>query len=344
MPAASSAAPFAAAGRSFSRRTWTSAWGASSWRIALARALRRLAIRLDLVHARPARRGGRRLDRRRAGSVRLRSVIDATPNTGRATQSPASRARPARRRTVRRDEDRPKDALSKSASRPGGALGMLDISRPLDDRTRPWPGDVGFSSRATASLSGGDPYETTASRWRRTSGPTRTRRPTCSRAERRSARCHPCLRRTGARRGLSGRGRDRPRRPAPQGDRRSTDPLPDAGQGVSFAPRGGAPGRRGAVLVGTDAARSTPPTPRTSPSTGRSSRGAWRSSRGCTSPTSGPRVTTASSPFRSRSSCSTPRPCERCSSDRQGEASPGTRSRRRDSTKGSRVYLSPSTT
>jgi len=35
------------------------------------------------------------------------------------------------------------------------------VSRPLDDATVPWPGDVPFSWRSTASLSEGSPFEST---------------------------------------------------------------------------------------------------------------------------------------------------------------------------------------
>lgn len=38
----------------------------------------------------------------------------------------------------------------------------MDISRPIGDATKPWPGDVGFSFRTTSSLAGGDPWESTA--------------------------------------------------------------------------------------------------------------------------------------------------------------------------------------
>jgi arylformamidase len=40
-----------------------------------------------------------------------------------------------------------------------GGLEVLDISRPLGERTPAWPGDVPFSFRTTAAVAEGSPYE-----------------------------------------------------------------------------------------------------------------------------------------------------------------------------------------
>ncbi|MGH9368970.1 MAG: cyclase family protein [Thermoanaerobaculia bacterium] len=81
---------------------------------------------------------------------------------GRRAPSAAPRVRPARGRALRRNENRPKDALDAEKGRPAAAaLEILDISRPIGEGTRGWPGEIAFSFRTTASLADGSPYEST---------------------------------------------------------------------------------------------------------------------------------------------------------------------------------------
>ncbi|MGH9315556.1 MAG: cyclase family protein [Thermoanaerobaculia bacterium] len=69
---------------------------------------------------------------------------------GRGAKSAAPRLRPARGGALRKAKDRTKNALK-----------VLDISRPIDETTARWEGDVPFSWRATARLVEGSLYEST---------------------------------------------------------------------------------------------------------------------------------------------------------------------------------------
>ncbi|PYQ34502.1 MAG: hypothetical protein DMF55_09290 [Acidobacteria bacterium] len=111
---------------------------------------RRLAVRVDLVHSGPPRDRSGRLDRREENP----SGYDLLPVRRRVSrhspEPPSPRLRSARGGEVRREEDGPPDALR-----------IFDISRRIDERTVPWPGDVPFSFRSTGGLAEGSPFEST---------------------------------------------------------------------------------------------------------------------------------------------------------------------------------------
>src|SRR5262245_33577145 len=124
---------------------------------------RRVEARMDLVYAGAPRDGARRLDRRRAGATGYDLLPMRRRVPGRRAPSAAPRVRPPRGGALRRKEDRPPDAVNAEKRTPASrGLEILDISRPIGERTPGWPGESPFSYRTTSSLTEGAPYESTA--------------------------------------------------------------------------------------------------------------------------------------------------------------------------------------